>query len=246
MAKRESFIYGLHAVLEAIEAGKELDKVLVKRGGGSLLFKKLLGELHRRAVPVQQVPVEKLNRITRKNHQGVIAFISEVPFQDITILLPAIFESGEEPLLLLLDGVSDVRNFGAIVRSAECAGVHAIVIPESGSAAINADAVKTSAGALHRIPVCRHRDLSHVVKYIRDSGVKICAATEKARESLFMTDMTGPLAIIMGSEESGISSELLKAADHWISIPMQGTISSLNVSVAAGIILFEVIRQRGA
>jgi len=245
MTKTDNYIFGIHAVLEAVHAGKDLDKVLVRRGGGSDLLKKLMGELSRMEIPVQQVPVEKLNRITGKNHQGVIAFLSEVSYLDITTLLPSIFEKGEDPLILLLDGVSDVRNFGAIARSAECAGVHAIVIPSSGSAAINADAIKTSAGALHRIPVCRHRDLLTVLRFLQESGLRLFAATEKAADTLYATDMTGPAGIILGSEDTGISSQLLKVADSWVSIPMKGTIASLNVSVAAGVMLFEVLRQRG-
>jgi 23S rRNA (guanosine2251-2'-O)-methyltransferase len=241
----DNYIFGIHAVLEAVHAGKDLDKVLIRRGAGSDLLKKLMGELSRMEIPVQQVPVEKLNRITGKTHQGVIAFLSEVSYLDVTTLLPSIFEKGEDPLILLLDGVSDVRNFGAIARSAECAGVHAIVIPSSGSAAINADAIKTSAGALHRIPVCRHRDLLTVLRFLQESGLRLFAATEKAADSLYATDMTGPAGIILGSEDTGISSQLLKVADSWVSIPMKGTIASLNVSVAAGVMLFEVLRQRG-
>jgi len=246
MSKNDNYIFGIHAVLEAVYAGKDLDKVLVRRGAGSDLLKKLLGVLSKMEIPLQQVPVEKLNRITGKNHQGVIAFLSEISYVDITTLLPSIFEKGEDPLILLLDGVSDVRNFGAIARSAECAGVHAIVIPASGSAAINADAIKTSAGALHRIPVCRHRDLLTVMRFLRESGLRLFAATGKATDSLYDTDMTGPAGMILGSEDMGISPSLLKIADSWISIPMKGTIASLNVSVAAGVILFEVLRQRGA
>ena len=246
MAKQENFIFGIHAVLEAVHAGKDLDKVLVRRGAGSDLLKKLLGELSRLEIPAQQVPVEKLNRITGKNHQGVIAFLSEISYVDITTLLPSIFELGEDPLILLLDGVSDVRNFGAIARSAECAGVHAIVIPSSGSAAINADAIKTSAGALHRIPVCRHRDLLTVMRFLKDSGLRLFAATEKASDSMYATDMTGPAGLVLGSEDTGISPQLLKIADSWVSVPMKGTIASLNVSVAAGVILFEMLRQRGS
>jgi len=246
MAKNDNYIFGIHAVLEAVHAGKDLDKVLVRRGAGSDLLKKLLGVLSRMEIPLQQVPVEKLNRITGKNHQGVIAYLSEISYVDITALLPSIFDKGEDPLILLLDGVSDVRNFGAIARSAECAGVHAIVIPASGSAAINADAIKTSAGALHRIPVCRHRDLLTVMRFLRESGLRLFAATEKAADSLYATDMTGPAGLILGSEERGISAQLLKIADSWVSIPMKGTIASLNVSVAAGVLLFEVLRQRGA
>jgi len=244
MVKKENFIFGIHAVQEAVNAGKELDKVLMRRGAVSDQSKNLLGYLNRMEIPVQVVPVEKLNRITGKNHQGVIAFLSEVSYSDITTLLPSIFEKGEDPLILLLDGVSDVRNFGAIARSAECAGVHAIVIPSTGSAAINADAVKTSAGALHRMPVCRHRDLLTVTRFLKDSGLKLYAATEKATDSTYDTDMTGPAGLIIGSEDTGISSKLLKVADSWVSIPMKGTIASLNVSVAAGVILFEMLRQR--
>lgn len=244
MVKKENFIFGIHAVQEAVNAGKELDKVLMRRGAVSDQSKNLLGYLNRMEIPVQMVPVEKLNRITGKNHQGVIAFLSEVSYSDITTLLPSIFEKGEDPLILLLDGVSDVRNFGAIARSAECAGVHAIVIPSTGSAAINADAVKTSAGALHRMPVCRHRDLLTVTRFLKDSGLRLYAATEKATDTTYDTDMTGPAGLIIGSEDTGISSKLLKVADFWVSIPMKGTIASLNVSVAAGVILFEMLRQR--
>jgi len=246
MSKKENYIFGIHAVLEAAQAGKDLDKVLVRRGGGSDLLKKLLAFLSKMEIPVQLVPVEKLNRITGKNHQGVIAFLSEVSYVDITTLLPSIFEKGEDPLILLLDGVSDVRNFGAIARSAECAGVHAIVIPASGSAAINADAVKTSAGALHRIPVCRHRDLLTVMRFLKESGLRMIAATEKATDSMYATEMTGPAGLVLGSEDTGISAQLLRIADSWVSIPMKGSIASLNVSVAAGVLLFEILRQRDA
>ncbi|MEN8229686.1 MAG: 23S rRNA (guanosine(2251)-2'-O)-methyltransferase RlmB [Bacteroidota bacterium] len=244
MAKNDRFIFGIHAVHEAVISGRDLDKVLVRRGSGSDLFKKLLGELRKHDIPVQQVPVEKLNRLTGKNHQGVIAWLSEITYSDIGTILPSVYEAGEDPLILLLDGVSDVRNFGAIARSAECAGVHAIVIPFSGSAAINADAIKTSSGALHRIPVCRHKELTEVVRFLGESGLRLFAATEKAKDTLYATDMSGPAGIIMGSEERGISATLLKDADHWVSIPMKGTIASLNVSVAAGIMLFEAVRQR--
>lgn len=241
---REEIIFGIHAVLEAVNAGRDLDKVFIKRGSGSDLFRQLTGELRKHEIPVQQVPVEKLNRLTGKNHQGVVAYLSQLTYQDITSLLPSVYESGEEPLVLLLDGISDVRNFGAIARSAECAGVHAIVIPTWGSAAVNADAIKTSAGALHRIPVCRHRDLQSIVNFLRQSGLTLFAATEKAEKLYSESDMTGPVGIILGSEEKGVSTALLKEADHLVSIPMKGSIASLNVSVAAGILLFDVIRQR--
>ena len=246
MARNDHFIFGIHAVLEAARAGRDLEKVFVRRDAGSELLKKMLELLRTLEIPVQRVPLEKLNRITGKNHQGVIAVLSEIPYQDITSLLPSIFERGEEPLVLLLDNVSDVRNFGAIARSAECAGVHAIVVPASGSAAVNADAIKTSAGALHRIAVCRQRDLLTAARFLKDSGLRLFATTEKADASMYETDMTGPAGLILGSEDKGISPPLLNLADSRVSIPMKGTISSLNVSVAAGVFLFEVLRQRDA
>ena len=246
MGKNERFIFGVHPVLEAAQAGRDLEKVFVRRDAGSDMVRKMLVVLHSLEIPVQRVPVEKLNRITGKNHQGVIAVLSDIPFQDITTLLPSVYERGEEPLILLLDNVSDVRNFGAIARSAECAGVHAIVIPASGSAAVNADAIKTSAGALHRIALCRHRDLLTAARFLKDSGLRLFAATEKADASLYESDLTGPAALIVGSEDQGISSPLLSLADCRAFIPMKGNISSLNVSVAAGVFLFEVIRQRDA
>ena len=244
MAKKERFIYGIHPILEAVRSGREIDKVLVQRGSFSTVMKGLLEELNRREIPVQRVPTEKLNRLTNVNHQGVIAWLSVISYSQLDRLLPTIYEAGEDPLMLLLDEISDVRNFGAIVRSASCAGVHAVIIPAAGSAAINADAVKTSAGALHHLPVCRVRDMVTAARFLRDSGLRLVAATEKGNSSLFETDMTGPLAIAMGSEERGISPSLLKEADTLSSIPMTGKVSSLNVSVAAGIMLFEAIRQR--
>jgi 23S rRNA (guanosine2251-2'-O)-methyltransferase len=244
MAGRHHIIFGIRSVQEALDAGKELDKVLIRRGAHSDLLKELLGVLRQRKVPYQAVPPEKLNQITRKNHQGVIAWLSEISYIDITTLLPAVFEKGRDPLILLLDGVSDVRNFGAIARSADCSGVDAILVPSSGSAWINADAIKTSAGALHRIPVCRHRDLPSAARFLKESGLRLFAASGSAEDPLFRADMTGPVAIILGSEERGISPRLLKEADQWVSIPMKGRISSLNVSVAAGIVLYEVLRQR--
>ena len=244
MQARDHFLFGIHSILEAIGSGRELERVLIRRGAGSDLMKELVAAMRKHAIPFQQVPVEKLNSITRKNHQGAIAWLSAISYSDITTLLPAVFESGRDPLVLLLDGVSDVRNFGAIARSAECAGVDALVIPSAGNARINADAIKTSAGALHRIPVCRHPDLVKAARFVKDSGLRLFAATERAEEELFRADLTGPAGFILGSEERGISPLLLKEAGQWISIPMKGSISSLNVSVAAGIVLYEVMRQR--
>ena len=244
MARNDHLIFGIHPVLEAIRSGREIDRVLVHRGSVSEGMKGLLEELAQRDIPVQRVPQEKLNRLTPGNHQGVIAWLSLISYTRLDLLLPTIFEKGEEPLILLLDGISDVRNFGAIVRSAACAGAHAVVVPSRGSAAINADALKTSAGALHHLPVCREKELLAAARYLRNSGLRLIAATEKTGTTLYDTDMSGPLGIILGSEETGISAGLLREADELAAIPMSGEVASLNVSVAAGIMIFEALRQR--
>jgi 23S rRNA (guanosine2251-2'-O)-methyltransferase len=182
--------------------------------------------------------------VTRKNHQGVLAWLSVIEYQHIENLLPVIFEKGEDPLIIVLDGVSDVRNFGAIVRTAECLGAHAIVIPEKGSARITADAVKTSAGALHIFPVCREKSVVRAVEYLKDSGLRVVCAAEKSGTIASVTNLTGPSVLVLGSEDKGISRELTSMADQIIRIPMKGSIGSLNVSVAAGILLYEIARQR--
>lgn len=237
-------IFGIRAVIEAINSGKEVDKVLLQKGERGDLFKEAFDLIREHSIPFQYVPVEKLNRITRKNHQGVIAFISPVTFYDIENLLPGLFEEGKNPVILVLDQVTDVRNFGAIVRTAECAGVDAVLVPDKGAARINADAVKTSAGALHLVPVCRTRDLKKSVLYLQQSGLKVIAATEKSSENYIKTDFTGPVAIVMGSEEFGIDRQILDMADDRVQIPILGKIQSLNVSVAAGLLVYEVVRQR--
>jgi 23S rRNA (guanosine2251-2'-O)-methyltransferase len=196
-------------------------------------------------VPVQKVPLEKLNRITLKNHQGVIAFISPVTFQHIEDIIPSIYEEGRMPFIVVLDGVTDVRNFGAIARTCECAGVDAIVVPIKGGAALNGDAVKTSAGALLKIPVCREHNIVNALKFIVSSGIKVVAATEKASQNYTETSMSEPLAIVMGAEDEGVSPEILRLCDNMVKIPMLGTIDSLNVSVAAGVLIYEAVRQRG-
>ncbi len=208
--------------------------------GLSQLFRQIRLE----KIPYQVVPVEKLNRITRKNHQGVIAFVSLIEYQSLQNLIPVIFERGEMPLLVVADGITDVRNIGAMARSAECAGAHALVIPEKGMAPINADAIKSSAGALSRIPVCRERHLAETMVFLQESGIKTVVCDEKAGKSIYDADLSGPLALIMGSEDRGVSSIVRKLAAEQVSIPMQGRIASLNVSVATGIVLFEAIRQR--
>ncbi|MBE9586156.1 23S rRNA (guanosine(2251)-2'-O)-methyltransferase RlmB [Mucilaginibacter sp. JRF] len=244
---RESnqMVFGIRAVIEAIRSGKEIESLYIQRGiSGGLMseLKTLLGEYQ---LTAQQVPVEKLNRLTPKNHQGAVAFISPIVYQKIEDIIPEIFEKGEVPLILVLDSITDVRNMGAIARTAECAGVHAIVVPAKGSAQINPDAIKTSAGALYKIPVCRQQNLLQTVRFIQESGLQLVCCTEKTNEYLYKPDYTAPTAIIMGSEEDGIRNEIIRIADHLAKIPMYGEIESLNVSVSAGIIIYEAVRQRG-
>jgi len=241
---KEDFLFGTRAVIEAIKKGRTIDKVLLKKGLSNELFQELLRLIKENNITTQSVPIEKINRITRKNHQGVIAFISPIEFDDIEMVLPGIYESGETPLLLILDQITDVRNFGAIIRSAECAGVQAVIIPEKGMARIGADAVKTSAGAIHHVPICRVNNLYKTVGFLKQSGIQIFAATEKASDLYSDTDFKVPAAIVMGSEEKGISEQILKLADHKIKIPILGKIESLNVSVSAALIIYEAVRQR--
>ena len=242
----KEMIFGIRAVIEAVQAGKDIDKILIRRDMTSDLSKELFTAIENRIIPVQKVPLEKLNRITTKNHQGVIAFISPIVFQRIEDIIPQVYEAGRNPFVVVLDGVTDVRNFGAIARTCECAGVDAIVIPARGGAAINADAVKTSAGALMTIPVCREENLRNALKFLIDSGLKLVAATEKAADIYTQTTYTDPVAILMGSEDEGIAPEHLRLCDSLVQIPIAGKIESLNVSVAAGILIYETVRQRSA
>ena len=237
-------IFGIRAVIEAAEAGKDIDKVLVKRELSGELFKELQEVLRRYEIPMQKVPLERIDRITRKNHQGVIAFTSAVTYQKLDQIVPFLYEQGKNPLIIVLDGITDVRNFGAIARTCEVAGVDAIVIPARGSVSVHADAIKTSAGALHIIPVCRENSLKEAVVFLKDSGIKVVAATEKAAKNYTEADMSVPVAILMGSEDEGVSPEILRICDELVKVPQFGSIQSLNVSVAAGVMIYEVIRQR--
>ena len=241
---RENFIYGIRPVIEALKAGKEIDRILIQarlKGEGIRQLQSMIRELE---IAFQFVPVDKLNRLSRQNHQGVVAYISEITYTKIESIVPFIYEQGKIPLLLALDRITDVRNFGAIARTAECAGTDAILIPAKGSAMINSDAIKTSAGALYKLPVCRSTDMRDDIAFLKSSGLRIFAATEKAETLYSSADFTMPMTLIMGSEENGISDEYLKLADERIKIPLQGEIASLNVSVASGILLFEILRQR--
>ena len=244
MREKQEILFGLRPVIEALNAGTELDKVLIKKGLGGELSHELMQSIRSAGIPFQIVPAEKLNRITRKNHQGVVAFVSLISYSPIDEIIQRIFEEGENPLVVVLDGITDVRNFGAIARSAEVAGAHAVVIPEKGGAQINADAIKTSAGALLNIPVCRVKNLVKSARELQSSGLKLLGATEKAEKLHYHAEMSGPLAIVMGSEDTGISMELLRICDELIKIPQHGKIDSLNVSSAAAVLLFESERQR--
>ena len=241
---KEPFIFGIRPVIEAIKSGKEIEKLLIQKGLRGEGFKELHGFIREFDIPFQFVPVEKLNRTTRQNHQGIIAYLSEIVYQKLDYIIPFIYEQGRSPLILVLDRITDVRNLGAIARTAECAGVDALLLPVKGSAQVNGIAVKTSAGALYKLPVCRCPNLKESITFMKNSGLKIIAATEKAATDYTASDFRPPLALIMGSEEDGISDDFLKMADELIKIPLFGEIASLNVSVATGILLYEMLRQR--
>lgn len=241
---RKDIIYGLRPVIEAVESGREIERVFIKAGLKGELSHSLINILKQHQVPFQFVPLEKLNRISRINHQGVIALISSITYHNLEEIIASLFEKGEVPLLLVLDNITDVRNFGAIARTAECAGVHALVIPSKGGALPGPDALKTSAGALLTIPVCRSASLLESAEYMKNCGIRIAAATEKEGELYHKADLTGPAALIMGSEEKGISANLLSVSDTRIRIPIMGTIGSLNVSAATSVLLYEFVRQR--
>lgn len=242
--EEDNLIFGIRAVIEAINADKTIDKILLQKGLSNELFNQLRAALRGKDIPFQFVPPEKIKKITTKNHQGVIAYLAEVTYYSTEDLLQEVFEKGKTPLILILDRITDVRNFGAVARSAECAGVDFIIIPSRGAAQINADAIKTSAGALHRIKVCREDNLKDTIDYLKDYKIQIVACHEKTDKLMYDADLTQPTAIIMGSEENGISGEYVKKSDVQVKIPMEGSIASLNVSVATGVILFEAIRQR--
>lgn len=240
----KNYVYGIRAVIEAIDSGKDIDKVMIRRDLTGDLIRELMAKIKEYDIPMQKVPQEKLNRITMKNHQGAIALLSPVKYQRLEHLVPLFYEEGRNPLVLIVDGITDTRNFGAIGRSADCAGVDAIVIPERNSVSVTPDALKTSAGGLFYVPVCREKSIVEAVRYLRDNGYRIVAATEKGAEDYTKADYTVPVAIVMGNEETGISDEVLRMSDDLAAIPMRGNIGSLNVSVAAGVMLYEAVRQR--
>ena len=242
--KKDTLIFGIRAIIEAIKSGETVDKVFVQKGARSELFQELEQLLRAEGINISYVPVEKLNRLTKGNHQGAVAQISPIAFHDIDDLVMQVFESGQTPLFLLLDQLSDVRNFGAIVRTAECTGVSGIIIQKKGAAPINGDTIKTSAGAVFKIPICKVDHIKDAVFHMQSSGIKVIAATEKADDYLYDVSFKEPCAIIMGSEGRGINPSVLKVADQQAKLPIIGEIESLNVSVACGAFLYEAVRQR--
>ena len=242
--QKETKLYGLRAIMEAIEADKSIDKIFLQKGLRGELFAELEKKIRKKGLNFSYVPVEKLNRLTPNNHQGVVAQISPISFYDLDALVTAVKETKDQPLFLVLDQLSDVRNFGAIIRTAECTGVDGIIIQKKGSAPINGDTIKTSAGAVFNIPICKVDHIKDALYYFQASEIKIIAATEKTENSLYITDFTKGCAIVMGSEGKGISPSVLKIVDAKAKLPMFGNIASLNVSVACGVFLYEVVRQR--
>lgn len=243
-ANQETLIFGVRAIEEALKAHKEIEKILIATQAEGPQYAAMFTMARTRNIPVQRVPREKLDREANGNHQGVVAYLSAVVYQPLDEVIAHCFETGKDPFIIILDRLSDVRNIGAIVRTAECAGVDAVVVPVKGTGMLNADAMKTSAGALNYVPICREIDLRDTIKRLQASGIRVVACTEDASASFFEQDLSGPIAIIMGSEGEGIERNLIKNSDILVQIPMFGKISSLNVSVATALITYEVVRQR--
>ncbi|MEO1257914.1 MAG: 23S rRNA (guanosine(2251)-2'-O)-methyltransferase RlmB [Bacteroidota bacterium] len=243
-ASKNNIIFGRHPVVDAIKAGSNFDKIFIQRGtvGDFEIEVRKLCRAHE--IPLQYVPKEKLNRITRSNHQGIIGYLALLDYYKLEDVIPHLYEQGKTPLILLLDRVTDVRNFGAIARSAEVSGAHALAVPTSGSALINADAIKTSAGALTTLTVCREKSLITAIEFLQNMGVQVLASDLKGKKPIYEMDFTTPCAIVIGSEDDGISQGILDRVDERFIIPQKGTTDSFNVSVATGIMLYEATRQR--
>lgn len=242
--QEQTQIFGIRAIIEAVNAGETIDKVFLQKGLSGDLFSELESLLNKKSVNKSYVPVEKLNRLTKGNHQGAVAQISPIEFHDMETLIMEVTESGKTPLFLLLDQLSDVRNFGAIIRTAECTGVNGIIIQKKGGAPVNGDTIKTSAGAVFKIPICKVDHIKDAVFYMQASGIKVIAATEKTNDTIYDVSFAEPCAIIMGSEGRGINPSTLKVVDAKAKLPLLGEIESLNVSVACGAFLYEAVRQR--
>ncbi len=242
--EKKDIIYGIHSVEEALSSDTEIEKILVRKDHGNETIKKILHEAYGMNIPILKVPVQKINSITRKNHQGILAFIATISYASLDNVIHETFRLGKDPLLLMLDRITDVRNFGAISRTAEGLGFQAIVLPSKGGALINQEAMKASAGALAHIPVCRVKNLAGTLQYLKNHGIRVIACTDKGEELLYQKNLTGPVTLVMGSESEGISQEILGVCDDIARIPMFGKIASYNVSVSMAIAGSEIIRQR--
>jgi 23S rRNA (guanosine2251-2'-O)-methyltransferase len=240
----KDLVFGIRPVQEVLASDQEIERVLVQKELENPLIGEIVRDCRARHIPLGRVPEEKLNRITRKQHQGVVAFITSVQYASLDHVVSSAYNEGRNPFILMLDRVTDVRNFGAIVRTAECAGVDAIIIPDRGAARLSGDAFKTSAGALGHLPICREHSLVSTVRYLRNHGLQIVGCTEKSSRTIYSVDFGQPMLVIVGSEEDGIAPELLELCDRRAKIPLQGKISSLNVSVAAALVLYEAVRQK--
>ena len=244
MATNNQIIFGRHPVVDAIRSGQRFEKLYLQRGTHGEFEKEIRHLAREHDIPLQYVPKERMSRLTKGNHQGIVGLLSLIPYYKLEDVIPGIYEKGEAPLILVLDGVTDVRNFGAIARSAEVCGALALVVPKSGGAPVNADALKTSAGALTRLPVCRENSLVNAVAFLQQSGIAVFASDLTASKPIFKLDLTGPVAYVIGAEDSGVSPSLLSRVDECFVIPQKGETDSLNVSVASGIMLYEALRQR--
>jgi len=240
----KDMIFGIRPIVEAIRSGKTFDKLFIQKNITGDLLKELMQEIKDERIVYTKVPIEKLNRLTRKTHQGVVGFISPIEFASIENIIERSFATGKNPLILVLDRITDVRNFGAIVRTAECAGVDAVLVPAQGSAQISSDAMKTSAGGLNHVAICRAFNLPQTLENMQQSGINLVACTEKTDKTIYDAELTSPIAIIMGSEQDGISKEIMQLANQKAKIPIFGRIESLNVSTSAGVIIYEALRQR--
>lgn len=237
-------VFGIRAIIEAIQSGTIIDKVFIQKDLNSDLMKELLRVIKQKNINFSYVPAEKLNKLSSKNHQGAVATISPISFVQIEELIETVLNKNDKPLFLILDQLSDARNFGAIIRTAECTGVDGIIIQKQGSAPVNGDTIKTSAGAVFNIPICKVDHIKDAIFHLQASGIKTVAATEKTDYNIYDIDFNTPVAIIMGSEDRGINPSVLKIVDEKAKLPMYGNIGSLNVSVACGAFLYEAIRQR--
>lgn len=244
MIKNKDTVFGIRPIIEVIKSGKTIDKLFILKGLHNESFAILWKLVRENRINYKHVPIEKLNRLTTKNHQGVFAFISPIDFHSIEDIVPTLYEEGKTPLILVLDRITDVRNFGAITRTADCSNVDCIIIPEQNSAAINSDAMKTSSGALNNVKICRVWNLKMTLQMLKDSGIQIVSCTEKTSNEIYNVNYQIPTAVILGSEENGISNEYLKLSNEKVKIPILGNIESLNVSVACGVVLYEIVRQR--